>query len=290
MYRTLDTSFWTDPKVRKLPADAKLLALYLVTNPHGHLSGLYYLPDEIVAFETGLDAARLNTLWDTLSGAGFSRNDKNLDLVWVIRMFHYQGRGEKNERAAANHLPTLHNSFLVKDFLDAYPGVKRFVKDRVSDRGSRVGTQEQEQEQEQKKEQKKEQEAAGADGTPVGLTELIQGWSDLGPDIVKKGNGALLPPSKASKDAWNRGQKDSELREVFGNIPAVLGAIKTAEFCHRESWFTLPWLFGKNKNGELNAVGLLNGRYEDLGGKHGKSNAVGPGQVHAGDHKQPGEF
>src|SRR5687768_9377841 len=34
MYRTIDTSLWTDPTVRKLPPLAKLLFTYLITNGH----------------------------------------------------------------------------------------------------------------------------------------------------------------------------------------------------------------------------------------------------------------
>src|SRR5688572_3122740 len=43
-FRTVQTHFWTDPDVRKLPPDSKLLLLYLITNPHTHVSGIYYLP------------------------------------------------------------------------------------------------------------------------------------------------------------------------------------------------------------------------------------------------------
>ena len=131
MYRTIDTSFWTDPKIRKLPEKAKLLSLYLITSPHGHIGGIYYLPDEVVALETGIKPTMLDTLWDTLSDVGFSRRDKELSIVWVVRMFFYQGRGEKNERAVANQLSTLHNSNLVNDFLAVYPAVKQWMKDRV---------------------------------------------------------------------------------------------------------------------------------------------------------------
>jgi hypothetical protein len=47
MYRTIETSMWTDAKFRGLPAPARLLFLYLITNPHAHVSGIYYLPDVI---------------------------------------------------------------------------------------------------------------------------------------------------------------------------------------------------------------------------------------------------
>ena len=159
MYRTIETAFWTDPRIVALKPDGKLLCLYLVTNPHAHVSGIYYLPDTIVSHETGLSASRVDTLWDTLSSAGFSRRDKKREVIWVLRMFFYQGRGSKNERAAAKHIQTLHKSSLVNDFLAAYPAVQRWFSDRVSigyPKLDESGTQEQEQEQEQEQDQDQE--------------------------------------------------------------------------------------------------------------------------------------
>lgn len=156
MYRTIDAAFWSDPKINCLDPRGKLLALYLVTNPHSHVGGIYYLPEPIVSHETGLSKRELDTLWDTLSGAGFCRIDKKTSVVWVVKMFFYQGRGEKNEKSVASHLRSLHNSSLVNEFLHAYPTVARWVKDRVSigyPAQDHLRTPEQEQEQEQDKDQ-----------------------------------------------------------------------------------------------------------------------------------------
>lgn len=148
MYRTIDAKFWTDPKIRKLESASKLMALYLITNPHTHVGGIYYLPETVIAVETGLKLPEIERVLDTLSNSGFVKIDSILEVVWVIRMFGYQGRGIKNELAVAAHLKSLHNSFLVNDFLAAYPSVKRRFLDRVSDSGSKWHS-EQEQEQEQ---------------------------------------------------------------------------------------------------------------------------------------------
>lgn len=133
MYRTIDAAFWTDPKVRRLSSDARLLFLYLITNPHTHVSGIYYLSRGTIAHETGLTAKAVNTLSDTLSSAGFCGFDAESEVVWVKKMMKYQGRGEKNVRSAAHHIvEDLHHSTLIADFLDAYPEVKAIVGDRVS--------------------------------------------------------------------------------------------------------------------------------------------------------------
>lgn len=124
MYRTVDSAFWSDPLVVALCPEAKLLALYLITNPHTHLGGIYYLPMSAIEEETGIASRRLNTLCDTLSSSGFARFDKKTKVVWVRNMFRYQGKGEKNDRSVARQLLTLHKSSLINDFLESYPEVK----------------------------------------------------------------------------------------------------------------------------------------------------------------------
>jgi len=133
MYRTVDAAFWTDPKVRKLTPEGRLLFLYLITNPHTHVSGLYYLPTLIVQHETGLSARALDTLSHTLSRVGIALFDPPNELVWVVKMMRFQGKGEKNTLSAAHHISKdIHNSFLIREFLKAYPEVEPLLKNRVS--------------------------------------------------------------------------------------------------------------------------------------------------------------
>ena len=126
MYRTIDSAFWTDPKVKTLPAEAKYLFLYFITNPHTHVSGVYYLPRLLAQHETGLPVEELNTLCDTLSGAGLCGFDRENEVIWVKNMMRYQGKGDKNARSAARHVKEdLHHSALIDDFLEAYPNIFR---------------------------------------------------------------------------------------------------------------------------------------------------------------------
>lgn len=156
MYRTIDASFWTDQKVRKLAPLDRLLFLYLITNPHTHVSGLYYLPEGMIQHETGLTKSQLGYGIDTLSKTRRALFDPPNELVWVVKMFRFQGKGLKNTLSAARHIENdLHNSFLVSEFLKAYPEVEPHVKNRVSHTLSEFGTPhspfpipEQEQEQE----------------------------------------------------------------------------------------------------------------------------------------------
>ncbi len=126
MYRTIDAAFWTDPKVRKLSHNGRYLLLYLVTNPHTHVSGLYYLPRSFIQHETGLSIHSLDTLCDTLSSLRLAVFDTPNELVWVVNMFRYQGSGERNMLSAAHHIhKDSHNSFLIEQFIEKYPEVKK---------------------------------------------------------------------------------------------------------------------------------------------------------------------
>ena len=216
MYRTIDTSLWDDPKVKKLEPLAKLLFMYLITNRHAHVSGIYYLPPILAAHETALTTARLDTLLNTLSSSGLARFDRERSVVWVRRMFFYQGKGEKNQRAAANHLVTLHNSPLLKEFLSLYPAVKKYVRDTVSDTPSEFGTQEQEQEQEQ--EQSLKTDSARRARAREECAEDFEVWRGTLPNGT--GRRAKLTDDRVAKYMARR--KDStreEIREALQGWP-----------------------------------------------------------------------
>jgi hypothetical protein len=120
MYRSIETSTWKDPKVKKLDKDEKLLFLYLITNSYAHVSGIYYLSTDVMATESGLSRNRVFQVLTTLSGLGLVRYDQNLEVVWVVNMLRYQGKGSKNDRAAAKQLASFHKCSLINDFLGHY--------------------------------------------------------------------------------------------------------------------------------------------------------------------------
>lgn len=132
MYRTICTQLWTDKKVQRLTVQGKLLFVYLITNPHTHLSGIYYLPQELMRKETGLSDTLCHTLLDTLSKEERAHYDQETSTVFVVNMFEYQGKGPKNEKSAAKQLETLHHTRLIALFLERYPGVKPFCSDTLS--------------------------------------------------------------------------------------------------------------------------------------------------------------
>jgi len=180
-YRTVEGKFWSDPAVVQLTPRGKLLMLYLITNMHSHLSGVYYLPQALITVETGIDDAPSDTPSDTLSASLDTLSRLELahfyaesSVVYVPKMFKYQGKGEKNNRSAAKQLETLHNPMIIQRFLDDYPKVVQYLSDTVRHTLSipypAVGIQEQEQEQEQNQEPQPEKNSASA----AAAADLIQ--------------------------------------------------------------------------------------------------------------------
>lgn len=120
MYRSIDVKFWTDDKVKALNWEARYLLLYLITNPHTHVSGLYYLPFSTILYESGMTEKALRRGIDTLSKGYLCRIDTHFQYVWVVNMLRYQGRGQKIERAVKAQLADFHNCALLNEFRAHY--------------------------------------------------------------------------------------------------------------------------------------------------------------------------
>ncbi|MHB1038017.1 MAG: hypothetical protein ACYC35_26710 [Pirellulales bacterium] len=116
-------------------------------------------------------------------------------------------------------------------------------------------------------------------GPPSELFALVDAWNAFNKSIIQN-HVKTDPLPKAVVNGWRKAQHDPELREALKDIPAIVAAVRRAKFCHAAGWFSLAWLFGKNKNGENNLPRLLNGAFDhDNGRSNGRSSGPGPGQV-----------
>jgi hypothetical protein len=164
MYRSIDTALWSDPKVRSMSSEGKLLFIYLITNSHAHLSGIYYLPLVTVAHELGIEETKIRYQVDTLSNKKLVMFDDDFEIFWVVNMLFYQGRGSKIMTSVSKQLESLHDCPLIERFLNHYKHLRiKAVAKKLSKPDTKsiphpkldgVGLQEQEQEQD--KDKKKE--------------------------------------------------------------------------------------------------------------------------------------
>lgn len=120
----VNTKMWSDPKFKSLSPNEKLLFVYLFTNQHAHLSGIYYLPPPVIQYETRLSEAIIGKGIDTLSIRYLIRIDTLSDVIWVVNMLKYQSTSKKIMKAVASQLETLHKCPLIEGFLDYYSKLK----------------------------------------------------------------------------------------------------------------------------------------------------------------------
>lgn len=118
MWRSIDCGIWQDPKVRKLDVDARLLFVYLIANQHAHVAGIYYLPVAYMAHELGMSESRASKALASL--VGLVEHDSERDIVWVVNMAAKQCRSPKVWQAAARHVPSLHDSPLIRAWAERY--------------------------------------------------------------------------------------------------------------------------------------------------------------------------
>lgn len=67
-----------------LPTDARLLFIYLFTNPSASIAGIYRLPLRTIEFESGIPTARIKELFAEFSAANKAHFDNG--VVWVVKM------------------------------------------------------------------------------------------------------------------------------------------------------------------------------------------------------------
>jgi hypothetical protein len=99
-YGKVHTTFWASETIRTLDDDARLLALYLLTSPHTHQSGVFRLPAAYACHDMGWIAERLANGFKTLSDAGWARRCDKTDWVWIINFTVFNKPDNPNQRKA----------------------------------------------------------------------------------------------------------------------------------------------------------------------------------------------
>ena len=111
-YAKVSPKFWrgaTGHTLRAWGSEAQLLALYLLTNPHAHGMGIYYIPIPTISHETGIEAATVADLLARMSAEGFAHYNDEREIVWLPEMALWQEIGEdgaldpKNPRVRKLH-------------------------------------------------------------------------------------------------------------------------------------------------------------------------------------------
>jgi hypothetical protein len=100
-YGRVYSSFWTSVDIRSLSDDGKLLALYLLSNPHGTIAGVCRLPDAYVADDLNWQLERVSEGFDELLRKGFANRCETTDWTWVTKFFDWNRPHNPNQWKAA---------------------------------------------------------------------------------------------------------------------------------------------------------------------------------------------
>ncbi len=103
-YGRVYSSFWTSADMRSLSDDGKLLALYLLSNPHGTIAGVCRLPDGYVCDDLTWQPQRVSQGFDELSRKGFANRCGTTDWVWVTKFFDWNRPHNPNQWKAARKM------------------------------------------------------------------------------------------------------------------------------------------------------------------------------------------
>ncbi|MDQ3039768.1 MAG: hypothetical protein M3R16_08230 [Pseudomonadota bacterium] len=105
-YGKVHTGFWASETLRELDADAKLLALYLLTSPHTTMIGAFHLPAAYACEDLSWNVERFRNGLETLSKAGFSIYCEKTRWVWIVKFLTFNRPENPNQWKSAGKLIT----------------------------------------------------------------------------------------------------------------------------------------------------------------------------------------
>lgn len=119
--------FWTsgtgEQIVESCSDNALILSLYLMTNSHAQMCGVYVIRMEIVAIELHKEVEEVWSALAELENIGFVKYDRNVRMVWVLNMMKYQGSlvNQKHYNCVVDHLRNLpQDTTLIDEFMGRY--------------------------------------------------------------------------------------------------------------------------------------------------------------------------
>jgi hypothetical protein len=126
-YATFSPLFWTGDTGKKLRkhGDIQRAAAYLMTSPHSHQSGVYWLPMMYLSNEVGLSMEGASEALIWLTEEGFARYDEKREWVWVCEMAAWQigtelSPTDKRCKGLQQYLTTLPDLPFIPDFIERY--------------------------------------------------------------------------------------------------------------------------------------------------------------------------
>lgn len=309
-YGRFSPQFWIGTTGRRLRGDmaAQLVAAYLLTSPHANMVGVYYLPVETIAHETGIPLEGASKALRRVCEEGFAAYDATAELVFVPGMARRQIAdsmkvGDKRIDGVVNELMPFASHRFVAAFAERYretfhlETAKKWepLQRAIEGASKAPRSQEQEQEKEQKTEEpppsktekterqeknssancrlpsvetKSKTEAALALEAPLvdPVEALVASYHELCPALPRV---KILDADRRKKAATALTKRPlAEWREIY----ARAGRSAFLAGTNKRGWKAgFEWFFGRNDDGALNAVSVLEGMYDDRASQPAKA-------------------
>ena len=122
-FAKIKPNFWRMKKLKDVSVEAKLLAIYLMTNEHFQMVGIYRLHLYFMSIETTLTEEQSLSALDELIICNFCMYDFDEEVVWVVDMAVSQVADNPNQkqlRGVCNELNRLY-------FEEELPFVESFL-------------------------------------------------------------------------------------------------------------------------------------------------------------------
>lgn len=103
-YGKVHSSFWTSDTIRGMSEDARFLALYLLTSPHGTISGVFRLPDGYVCEDLQWSSERVSLTLSELLEKGFANRCETTKWVYICKHFEWNKPENPNQRKSAKKI------------------------------------------------------------------------------------------------------------------------------------------------------------------------------------------
>ena len=239
-YRQIHNQIWKDSWFLKLEPNLKLLFIYLFSNERSELSGVYELPMEVIAFETGLSEEAIEEGLRSFEASGKVAYDFETSYVWVRKLLHYNARNTGSVKIRR------HLERLMEDLSDACPYKAGWLEEHGSlvDGAAKPGPQEQGQEAHgsridrasmpclQEHEQEKEKEKETNRTTTTAPASSSSSAAELFASVLGREPNRLdremLAGMAEEQEDWRRGLAVGEAGASVDGEGWVSAAIRTA--------------------------------------------------------------
>jgi hypothetical protein len=241
-YAKVSPQFWigtTGKALRAAGLEAQLVALYLLTNPHANMLGLYYLPRVFIAHESGLPSRGASKGLTRCIDAQFCSYDAITEVVWVHEMAAYQvgeqlTQADKRCLGIQNEYNSLPENPFLEPFFARYVDAFHLSKVRVFSpvkTSSNGGASEPHRSHEHEHEHEQEHESPSASATPTRVKVPRETLADEDPDWLLEFK--LAYPNRAGDQGWRKAVRAAHARIAQGHTTAefIAGAKRYCAFC-----------------------------------------------------------